>query len=53
LIRVDGADTNLIEPAHRQFGWCVAVVSRPAVARGFQVLPPRWVAERTISWFGR
>jgi transposase len=47
-------------------GWTVAVVRRPrhwfwvpaggeppAVPRGFQVLPRRWVVERTLGWLGR
>jgi transposase len=47
-------------------GWTVAVVRRPRrwvwvredqpppeVPRGFQVLPRRWVVERTLGWLGR
>jgi putative transposase len=47
-------------------GWTVAVVRRPrrwvwvgpgqeppALPRGFQVLPRRWVVERTFGWLGR
>jgi DDE family transposase len=26
---------------------------RPATAQGFQLLPRRWVVERTFAWFGR
>lgn len=29
---------------------CLEIVSRPKQARGFQLLPKRWVVERTISW---
>ena len=35
------------------FGWTLEVVKRPADQQGFQVLPKRWVVERTFSWFGR
>ncbi|MEP7359406.1 MAG: transposase, partial [Anaerolineales bacterium] len=28
-------------------------VRRPEGAKGFQVLPHRWVVERTFGWFGR
>ncbi len=28
-------------------------MKRPADQQGFQVLPKRWVVERTFSWFGR
>jgi putative transposase len=47
-------------------GWTVQVVKRPSrwrwmpadqepppVPRGFQVLPRRWVVERTFGWLGR
>jgi putative transposase len=29
------------------------IVSRPAAATGFVVLPRRWVGERTLGWLGR
>ncbi len=31
----------------------VEIVKRPDGMKGFIVLPRRWVAERTFSWFGR
>jgi putative transposase len=31
----------------------VEVVSRPSDAKGFVLLPKRWVVERSIAWFGR
>ena len=33
--------------------WTVEVVARPAGAKGFQLLPRRWVVERTFAWLGR
>jgi putative transposase len=33
--------------------WKLEVVSRPAKAKGFVLLPKRWVAERTFSWTSR
>jgi putative transposase len=33
--------------------WKLEIVSRPAEAKGFVLLPKRWVAERTFSWIGR
>ena len=33
--------------------WNLEIVSRPAEAKGFVLLPKRWVAERTFSWTGR
>ena len=53
LVWVDGAYANLIATARRLFGWRLDVVSRPPGARGFQVLPHRWVVERTFGWLGR
>ena len=29
------------------------IVSRPVQAKGFVLLPRRWVAERTFAWLGR
>jgi putative transposase len=29
------------------------IVKREPGAKGFQVLPRRWVVERTFGWFGR
>jgi putative transposase len=33
--------------------WNLEVVSRPRGAKGFVLLPKRWVAERTFSWNDR
>ncbi len=45
---------------HELYGWVaenaryeVEVVRRPAGARGFVLLPKRWVAERTFAWLKR
>ena len=29
------------------------IVKRPGSPVGFQVLPRRWIVERTVGWFGR
>ena len=34
-------------------GWEIEVVKRPAEKKGFEVLPRRWVVERTIAWINR
>jgi len=31
-------------------GWRVEVVRKPEKQRGFQVLPKRWIVERTFAW---
>ncbi len=34
-------------------GWVLSVVKRKEDQKGFEVLPRRWVVERTFAWFGR
>jgi putative transposase len=34
-------------------GLALIIVSRPRGAKGFVLLPRRWVAERTLGWLGR
>jgi len=34
-------------------GLALLIVSRPRGAKGFVLLPRRWVAERTLAWLGR
>jgi transposase len=33
--------------------WTIHIVERPAGVKGFQLLPRRWVVERTFAWLGR
>ena len=33
--------------------YTIEVVSRPPGAKGFVLLPKRWVVERTLAWYGR
>ncbi len=33
--------------------WTITVVKRSDTAKGFEVLPKRWVVERTIAWINR
>ena len=33
--------------------WELVIVSRPPGAKGFVLLPKRWVVERTFAWLGR
>ena len=32
---------------------CMALTRRPSRAKGFKILPRRWVAEHTFAWFWR
>jgi putative transposase len=34
-------------------GWHLEIVRRPPQAKGFVLLPKRWVVERTFAWLGR
>jgi putative transposase len=52
LIRVDGAYVSIVEKVHKQFGWTLEIVRRPEGIKGFQILPRRWVVERTFGWLG-
>jgi transposase len=33
--------------------WAVQIVKRSDTAEGFEVLPRRWVVERTFAWLNR
>jgi transposase len=33
--------------------WTIVTIKRPATAQGFEVLPRRWVVERTFAWLNR
>jgi putative transposase len=61
--RVDGLSSRLTklfgdrhdggqfaEAMARESGWEVEVIRRPPDATGFQVLPTRWIVERTFGW---
>jgi putative transposase len=32
---------------------CLEIVKRSEGTKGFQLLPKRWIVERTFGWFGR
>jgi len=50
----DGNYTGaLVEWALHWGGWGLEAVKRPAGTKGFQLLPRRWVVERTFAWLGR
>ena len=34
-------------------GWRLEIIKRSDAAKGFEVLPRRWVVERTFAWLGR
>ena len=54
LIWADGGYAGqLVAWALTVYGWALEIVKRPDDARGFVVLPKRWVVERTFGWLGR
>jgi putative transposase len=53
LIWADGAYAHIVDFIRQHCGWTLDLVRRPEGAKGFQVLPRRWVVERTFGWFGR
>jgi putative transposase len=53
LIWADGAYDAIAAYVRKHFGWTVEVVRRPPAAKGFMVLPRRWVVERSFGWLGR
>jgi putative transposase len=54
LIWADGGYAGkLIDWAKQFCGWILEIVKRSDDVKGFQVLPHRWVVERTLGWFGR
>lgn len=42
-----------LESRQRQLRWRLEIVSRPKDAKGFVLLPKRWVVERSFAWLGR
>ncbi len=53
LIWADGAYKDIVAYVRQHFGWVLEIVKRELGAKGFQVLPWRWVVERTFGWLGR
>ena len=54
LIWADGAYAGqLVEWVKNVCGWLMEIVRRNEGVKGFQLLPRRWVVERTFGWFGR
>ena len=53
LVWADSAYAGLVAWAERFWGWAVELLKRPAGAKGFVVVPRRWVAERTFGWLMR
>ncbi|MCC4771285.1 IS5 family transposase [Methanosarcina sp. DH2] len=48
-----GYSGQLIDWVNSVCGWILEIVKRSDDVKGFQVLPRRWVVERTFGWLGR
>ena len=44
---------TLVGWTRRMCHWVVEIVRRREDAKGFEVLPKRWIVERTLAWLGR
>lgn len=44
---------NLPAWVKETYGWLLQTVLRPVQAKGFVVLPKRWIVERTFAWLAR
>ena len=53
LIWADAAYAHIVEEVRKHFGWQLDIVRRSEIAKGFELLPHRWVVERTFGWLGR
>lgn len=49
----DSRYASLVGVLARQFGCDLEIVRRSPEAKGFEVLPHRWIVERTLGWLGR
>ncbi|MFQ6018603.1 MAG: IS5 family transposase [Kiloniellaceae bacterium] len=47
------AGTKLADALKRLGRWTLEIVKRSDAAKGFEVLPRRWVVERTLAWLNR
>lgn len=51
IIADGGYRGELIDNTKKMFGWVLEIVLRTDSSPKFQVLPKRWIVERTFSWF--
>ena len=48
-----GYSGQLVDWVKGMCGWILEIVKRSDDVKGFQVLPHRWIVERTFGWLGR
>jgi len=49
----NGYSGQLIEWVKNTCNWILEIVKRPSGMKGFQILPHRWVVERTFGWLNK
>lgn len=47
------AGDKLAQALERLGRWTLEIVKRPETAKGFELLPRRWVVERALAWLNR
>jgi putative transposase len=47
-----GYSGQLVDWVMSMSGWVLEIVKRPRASHHFEVLPRRWVFERTLAWLG-
>jgi putative transposase len=50
IIADGGYKGELVQKVQNSFGWNLQVVLRSDTTKKFEVLPKRWIVERTITW---
>jgi putative transposase len=53
LLWADGGYEAIVKWVKQRCGWRLEITRRPPDAKGFVVIPRRWVVERTFGWLGR
>jgi putative transposase len=53
LLWADGGYEAIVTWVKQTCGWQLQITRRPPDAKGFVVIPRRWVVERTFGWLGR
>jgi putative transposase len=48
-----GYQGSLVQWTHDSCAWVLEIVKRKPDTQGFEVLPKRWIVERTFAWFMR
>jgi putative transposase len=48
-----GYQGSLVTWTQQLLDWCLDIIKRPRHSTGFQLLPKRWIVERTFAWLTR